>query len=78
MRSRRAQRVYYTTNLEYETEIEGGGVRLSLFVAREVGGSGEHFLLWYFTVKRLGWGRGGGGGAVGRLRGEEAEVSTFT
>jgi len=35
MRSRRARRVYYTTSLEYETEIESGGVRLSLFVARE-------------------------------------------
>jgi len=37
VRSRRARRVYYTTNLEYETEIEGGGVRLSLFVRRENG-----------------------------------------
>ena len=35
MRSRRARRVYYTTSHEYETEIESGGVRLSLFVARE-------------------------------------------
>ena len=37
MRSGRARRVYYTTSLEYETEIEGGGVRFSLFVDREVG-----------------------------------------
>ena len=31
MRSRRARRVYYTTSLEYETEIEGGGWNLELF-----------------------------------------------
>jgi len=30
VRSCRARRVYYTISLEYETEIEGGGVRLSL------------------------------------------------
>ena len=37
MRSRRARRVYFTTSLEYETEIENGGCALSLFVARESG-----------------------------------------
>jgi len=37
VRSRRARRVYHTTSLEHETEIESGGVRLSLFVARESG-----------------------------------------
>ena len=36
MRSRRAQRVYYTTSLEYETEIESGACA-RLFVARESG-----------------------------------------
>jgi len=31
VRSRRARRVYYTTSLEYETEIERGGWILELF-----------------------------------------------
>ena len=30
MRSRRARRVYYATSLEYETEIEGGGLTREL------------------------------------------------
>jgi len=30
VRSRRARHVYYTTSLEYETEIEGGGCAFSL------------------------------------------------
>jgi len=36
VRSRRARRVYYTTSLEYETEIETESAA-SLFVARESG-----------------------------------------
>ena len=55
MRSRRARRVYYTTSLEYETEIEGGGVRLSLFVAREVGVliKGQVIKSWRQSVEKL-------------------------